>query len=84
MGITDAALLRASHIKPWADCTTTEERLDPMNGLPLASGTPPSTAALSVSPTQARSCTPPLSYPRRADTWRPASGSPSHPSAPPI
>jgi hypothetical protein len=35
-GITDLALLRASHIKPWADCTTTEERLDPMNGLLLS------------------------------------------------
>ncbi len=35
-GITDAALLRASHIKPWADCTSTEERLDPMNGLLLS------------------------------------------------
>lgn len=35
-GITDPALLRASHIKPWADCTTTEERLDPMNGLLLS------------------------------------------------
>lgn len=35
-GITDPALLRASHIKPWSDCTTTEERLDPMNGLLLS------------------------------------------------
>jgi hypothetical protein len=35
-GISDPALLRASHIKPWADCTTTEERLDPMNGLLLS------------------------------------------------
>lgn len=35
-GITDPALLRASHIKPWKDCTTTEERLDPMNGLLLS------------------------------------------------
>jgi hypothetical protein len=35
-GITDPALLRASHIKPWAACTTTEERLDPMNGLLLS------------------------------------------------
>ena len=35
-GITDPALLRASHIKPWADCTLTEERLDPMNGLLLS------------------------------------------------
>ncbi|MEI2776028.1 MAG: HNH endonuclease signature motif containing protein [Tetrasphaera sp.] len=35
-GITDPALLRASHIKPWADCTTDAERLDPMNGLLLS------------------------------------------------
>ena len=35
-GITDPALLRASHIKPWADCTGAEERLDPMNGLLLS------------------------------------------------
>jgi putative restriction endonuclease len=30
------ALLRASHIKPWADCATDEERLDVYNGLLLA------------------------------------------------
>ena len=35
-GITDPALLRASHTKLWKDCTTTEERLDPMNGLLLS------------------------------------------------
>ena len=35
-GITDAALLRASHIKPWKDCTTTAERLDVYNGLLLS------------------------------------------------
>ena len=35
-GITDAALLRASHIKPWKDCTTTAERLDVDNGLLLS------------------------------------------------
>lgn len=35
-GITDSALLRAAHVKPWADCTTTEERLDPINGLLLS------------------------------------------------
>ncbi|MCK6525080.1 HNH endonuclease, partial [Myxococcota bacterium] len=29
-------LLRASHIKPWAECTTDAERLDPENGLLLA------------------------------------------------
>ncbi|MCW1919227.1 HNH endonuclease [Rhodobacter sp. KR11] len=35
-GITDSALLRASHIKAWADCTTTAERLDPENGILLS------------------------------------------------
>lgn len=35
-GITDPALLRASHIIPWADCTTDAERLDPQNGLLLS------------------------------------------------
>lgn len=34
-GITEPALLRASHAKPWADATDSE-RLDPANGLPLA------------------------------------------------
>ncbi len=34
-GITDRALLRASHIKPWADCETDEERLDVHNGILL-------------------------------------------------
>lgn len=37
--ITDLAvpeLLRASHIKPWADCATDAERLDVWNGLLLA------------------------------------------------
>ena len=29
-------LLRASHIKPWADCATDAERLDVFNGLLLA------------------------------------------------
>ena len=29
-------LLRASHIKPWADCDTDAERLDVFNGLLLA------------------------------------------------
>ena len=36
-GITEAALLRASHIKPWADCASDEERLDVHNGLLLSS-----------------------------------------------
>jgi putative restriction endonuclease len=31
-----AELLRASHIKPWADCATDAERLDVFNGLLLA------------------------------------------------
>lgn len=35
-GITDAALLKASHMKPWADCETDAERLDPYNGLLLS------------------------------------------------
>lgn len=36
-GITDPALLRASHIIPWADCATDAERLDANNGLLLSS-----------------------------------------------
>ena len=36
-GITDAPLLRASHIIPWADCGTDAERLDASNGLLLSS-----------------------------------------------
>ncbi len=35
-GIGDPALLRASHMKPWADCASDEERLDPYNGLLLS------------------------------------------------
>lgn len=35
-GITDPALLRASHIKPWKDCENDEERLDVYNGLLLS------------------------------------------------
>jgi predicted restriction endonuclease len=34
--ITDPALLRASHIIPWAECATDAERLDPQNGLLLS------------------------------------------------
>ena len=34
-GVQNKTLLRASHIKPWADCSTDEERLDPYNGLLL-------------------------------------------------
>ena len=35
-GITDPALLRASHIIPWAACETDAERLNPDNGLLLS------------------------------------------------
>jgi hypothetical protein len=35
-GLAVPELLRASHIKPWADCATDAERLDPFNGLLLA------------------------------------------------
>lgn len=35
-GITDHALLRASHIKPWKDCESDEDRLDVHNGLLLS------------------------------------------------
>jgi hypothetical protein len=34
-GLEQPELLRASHIKPWADCTTDAERLDVFNGLLL-------------------------------------------------
>ena len=34
-GITEPALLRASHIRPWAECSD-EERLDVHNGLLLS------------------------------------------------
>jgi hypothetical protein len=35
-GLDQPELLRASHMKPWADCATDAERLDPHNGLLLA------------------------------------------------
>jgi hypothetical protein len=35
-GIDVPEFLRASHIKPWAECDSDEERLDPENGLLLA------------------------------------------------
>lgn len=35
-GITEPALLRASHIKPWARCESDAERLDVYNGLLLS------------------------------------------------
>jgi hypothetical protein len=34
--ITDKSLLRASHIVPWADCTSDAQRLDAHNGLLLS------------------------------------------------
>jgi predicted restriction endonuclease len=34
--ITDPALLRASHIVPWAECESDEQRLDVHNGLLLS------------------------------------------------
>lgn len=35
-GISEPSLLRASHIVPWVDCRSDEERLDVFNGLLLA------------------------------------------------
>ena len=35
-GLALPDVLRASHAKPWADCTSDEERLDVFNGFPLA------------------------------------------------
>lgn len=35
LGVTEPRLLRASHIKPWAECETDAERLDVYNGLLL-------------------------------------------------
>jgi len=35
-GISDHALLRASHIKPWKDCESDKDRLDVHNGLLLS------------------------------------------------
>jgi hypothetical protein len=35
-GLDQPELLRASHMKAWADCESDAERLDPMNGLLLA------------------------------------------------
>jgi predicted restriction endonuclease len=35
-GITDRAMLRASHIVPWAECKSDGQRLDVFNGLLLA------------------------------------------------
>lgn len=36
LGIREPRLLRASHIKPWTECTSDAERLDVYNGLLLA------------------------------------------------
>lgn len=36
LDVTEPRLLRASHIKPWAECETDAERLDVYNGLLLA------------------------------------------------
>lgn len=36
LGVTEPRLLRASHIKPWSECTSDAERLDAYNGLLLA------------------------------------------------
>ena len=36
-GISNPELLRASHIVPWADCESDEQRLDVHNGLLLSS-----------------------------------------------
>lgn len=36
LGVSEPRLLRASHIKPWSECTTDAERLDVYNGLLLA------------------------------------------------
>ncbi|MCV2894737.1 HNH endonuclease [Lentibacter sp. XHP0401] len=35
-GVTEIGLLRASHIKPWSQCTNNADRLDKNNGLLLA------------------------------------------------
>ena len=34
-GISNSKFLRASHLKPWARCNDNQERLDPLNGVPL-------------------------------------------------
>jgi putative restriction endonuclease len=34
-GVADRALLRASHVHPWAECATDDERLDAYNGVLL-------------------------------------------------
>jgi putative restriction endonuclease len=67
-GITDPALLRASHIVPWAECESDALRLDVYNGLLLSSlwdaafdcglisfdlaGTPIVSSKLSLTPAQ--------------------------------
>ncbi|MDD4957647.1 MAG: hypothetical protein PHQ61_08430 [Candidatus Omnitrophica bacterium] len=34
-GLDNPVFLRAGHLKPWAECDSNEERLDPLNGLAL-------------------------------------------------
>ena len=34
-GIDNPILLKASHLKPWSKCESNQERVDPLNGLPL-------------------------------------------------
>lgn len=61
-GLAIPELLRASHIKPWADCATDAERLDVYNGLLLAPILMPClTRASSPSRTMARIFSPPPS-----------------------
>jgi hypothetical protein len=59
--ITDEALLRASHIVPWAECETDEHRLDVHNGLLLSAlwDAAFATPGLSASPTTAPCSSPP-------------------------
>jgi len=34
-GVNDPRFLRAGHLKPWSQCESNKERIDPLNGLPL-------------------------------------------------
>jgi hypothetical protein len=76
-GITDPALLRASHIVPWSECVSDEQRLDVHNGLLLSAlwdaafdrslvtfdneGTPQFSSTLSASARQALTWNHPIS-----------------------
>ena len=63
-------LLRASHIKPWADCGSDAERLMcSMVSCWLRTSTRPSTAALSLSPTMAWSLYPTTSLRPPEASW---------------